>query len=170
MDEGSMTTEAAKNISSEVLFQKLSSSSKGLSTSEAQKRLQKYGYNVIEEKKKNLILKLLGYFWGPIPWMIEAAAILSAVVHRWEDFWIIFALLLLNAIVGFWQEHKADNAIELLKKKLAPKARVLRDGKLVEVDARNLVPGDIIKIRLGSIVPADSKLIEGNYILVDESA
>jgi H+-transporting ATPase len=102
--------------------------------------------------------------------MIEVAAILSAVVHHWEDFWIIFVLLLLNAIVGFWQEHKADNAIELLKQKLAPKARVLRDGKWIEVDAKEVVPGDVVRVRLGVIIPADIKLIEGDYLLADESA
>jgi H+-transporting ATPase len=103
--------------------------------------------------------------------MIEAAAILSAVVHHWEDFWIIFVLLVLNnAAVGFWQEHKADNAIELLKQRLAPKARGLRDGTWTEVEARELVPGDIVRVRLGAIVPADIELIDGNYLFTDESA
>jgi H+-transporting ATPase len=95
--------------------------------------------------------------------MIEITAILSAVVHHWEDFWIIFVLLLLNAIVGFWQEHKAENAIELLKQKLAPKARVLRDGKWIEVDAKEVVPGDVVRVRLGVIIPADIKLSDGDY-------
>ena len=102
--------------------------------------------------------------------MIEIASILSAVIHHWDDFWIIFALLLLNAIVGFWQEHKADNAIELLKQKLALKAKVLRDREWVEIAARELVPGDIVRVLLGDIIPADIKLIEGNYLSVDESA
>ncbi|MEJ2183056.1 MAG: plasma-membrane proton-efflux P-type ATPase [Nitrospirota bacterium] len=152
------------------LLKKLSSSEKGLSTAEAQKRLQQYGHNEISEKKKSAFLKLLSYFWGPIPWMIEVAAILSAVVHHWEDFWIIFILLLLNAAVGFWQEHKADNAIELLKKKLAPRARVLRDGTWTDMDARELVPGDVVRVRMGVIIPADLKLMEGDYLLADESA
>jgi H+-transporting ATPase len=95
---------------------------------------------------------------------------LSAVVHHWEDFWIIFVLLVLNAAVGFWQENKADNAIELLKQRLAPKARVLRDGKWNEVEARELVPGDIVRVRLGEMVPADIELINGAYLLTDESA
>jgi H+-transporting ATPase len=155
MDKSFITTEDAKKADIKELFQKLSSSTKGLSSSEAKERLQQYGYNEITEKKKSLILKLLSYFWGPIPWMIEVAAILSAVVHHWEDFWIIFVLLLLNAIVGFWQEHKADNAIELLKQKLAPKARVLRNGTWIEVDAKELVPGDVVRVRLGVIIPAD---------------
>jgi H+-transporting ATPase len=165
-----LTSEAAREASIGELFQRLSSSEKGLSSSEAQNRLQQYGYNEIAEKKVNPLLKLLSYFWGPIPWMIEVAAILSAVVHHWEDFWIIFALLMLNAVVGYWQEHKAGNAIEALKQKLALKARVLRNGKWTELEARDLVPGDMVRVRLGVIVPADLKLIEGDYLLADESA
>ncbi len=102
--------------------------------------------------------------------MIEVAAILSAIIHHWEDFWIILILLLLNAVVGFWQEHKADNCIELLKQKLALKARVMRDGKWLRVPSRELVPGDIVRVRLGDIIPADIKLMDGDYLLVDESA
>jgi len=75
-----------------------------------------------------------------------------------------------NAVVGFWQEHKADNAIELLKKRLAPKARVLRDSKWMEIPAKELVPGDVVRVRLGDIVPADVKLMKGDYLLLDESA
>lgn len=163
------TDEAGKVPVSEVLA-RLSSSQKGLSRKEAQERLQRHGYNEIVEKRKSPLLKFLGYFWGPIPWMIETAAVLSAVIRHWEDFALISALLALNAAVGFWEEHKADNAIELLKKKLALWARVLRDGVWGEVPARELVPGDVVRVRLGDIVPADVKLLEGDYLLVDESA
>ncbi|HHH38631.1 MAG TPA: plasma-membrane proton-efflux P-type ATPase [Sedimenticola sp.] len=116
------------------------------------------------------LLKLLGYFWGPIPWMIEVAALLSALLQHWADFWIIIALLIFNAGVGFWQEFTAGNAVEALKKQLALKARVLRDGQWQELDARQLVPGDIIRIRLGDVIPADVKLVEGDYLSVDQSA
>jgi H+-transporting ATPase len=102
--------------------------------------------------------------------MIEIAAGLSAVIQHWEDLIVISILLLVNAIVGFWQENKADNAIELLKKKLALKARVLRDEKWVSIPSRELIPGDIVRVRLGDVVPADIKLIDGDYLLVDESA
>jgi H+-transporting ATPase len=132
--------------------------------------LQQYGTNDIPEKKVSTFRKFIGYFWGPIPWMIETAAALSVAIQHYEDFAIILTLLLVNAIVGFWQEKKADNAIELLKKRLAPKARVLRDGKWSEIPSRELVPGDIVRIRLGDIVPADVKLMQGDYLLVDESA
>ena len=142
----------------------------GLSSAEAAERLQQYGPNTLEEKRVSTLRKLLGYFWGPIPWMIEIAAILSALVQHWPDFWIIFALLLFNAGVGFWQEYTAGNAVEALKKQLAQQAMALRDGRWQEVTAANLVPGDIIRIRLGDIIPADVKLVEGDYLSVDQSA
>jgi H+-transporting ATPase len=135
MSQGLLTTEEAKKASVDELLGKLSASKDGLSSSEAQKRLQQYGLNEIPEKKANPLIKFLTYFWGPIPWMIEAAVIMSAIIQRWPDFGIIFTLLMLNAVVGFWQEHKAGNAIELLKQRLALKARILRDGKWQEMPA-----------------------------------
>jgi len=143
---------------------------KGLSSSEAEQRLQQYGPNALKEKKVSFFKMLFGYFWGPIPWMIEVAAILSAAVQHWSDFFIILALLLFNAGVGFWQEYTAGNAVEALKKELAQKARVLRDGLWKVIDAASLVPGDVVRIRLGDVVPADAKLIEGDYLSVDQSA
>ena len=148
----------------------LGSSPEGLTQAEAQKRLTQYGPNEIEEKKTNPFLKFLSYFWGPIPWMIEAAVILSAVARHWPDFAIILLLLLANAVVGFWEEHQAGNAIAALKATLAIKARVLRDGKWTTPEARELVPGDVIRVRLGDIVPADARLLEGDPIEVDQSA
>ena len=149
---------------------RLGSSPNGLTQAEAAKRLTQYGPNEIEEKKTNPLLKFLSYFWGPIPWMIEAAVILSAVVRHWPDFGIIFLLLLANAVVGFWEERQAGNAIAALKAKLAIKARVQRDGKWVNPPARELVPGDVIRMRLGDIVPADARLLEGDSVEVDQSA
>ena len=159
-----------KKIPVKEVFKKFSSGEKGLSDSSANDRLKEYGYNEISEKKVNPIVKFLSYFWGPIPWMIEVAAVLSAVIHHWEDFWVIFALLLLNAVVGFWQEYKADDAISLLKQKLALNARVFRNGKWKEIAARELVPGDVVRVRLGDVVPADIKLFSGDYLTIDESA
>ena len=149
---------------------KLGSSPDGLTQTEAQKRLTQYGPNEIAEKKANEILKFLSYFWGPIPWMIEAAVILSAAARHWPDFGIILLLLLANAMVGFWEEHQAGNAIAALKATLAIKARVKRDGKWVNPAARELVPGDSIRLRLGDIVPADARLLDGDEISVDQSA
>lgn len=157
-------------MSVEDIFEKLSSSQEGLSSAESEKRLRIYGFNEIEEEKVNPAKKFAGYFWGPIPWMIETASIISAIISHWTDFWIIISLLFLNAGVSFWHEHKADNAINLLKQRLATKSQVLRDGKWVVLASRYLVPGDIVRIRLGEIVPADVKLFDGNYLLIDQSA
>ena len=148
----------------------LGSSPDGLSQAAAQKRLTQYGPNEIEEKKTNPFLKFLTYFWGPIPWMIEAAVILSGVVRHWLDFFIILLLLVSNAVVGFWEEHQAGNAIAALKAKLAIKAKVKRDGKWITPAARELVPGDVIRVRLGDIVPADARLLQGDPVEVDQSA
>jgi H+-transporting ATPase len=149
---------------------KLGSSPDGLSQAEAQKRLTQYGPNELVEKKTNLFLKFLSYFWGPVPWMIEIAVILSGVVGHWPDFFIILLLLVANAVVGFWEEHQAGNAIAALKARLAIKARVKRDGKWITPEARKLVPGDVIRVRLGDIVPADARLLAGDSVEVDQSA
>ena len=163
------TKEDLKSLSLPELEKALESSAEGLSQAEAQKRLNQYGPNEIQEKKTHPLLKFLTYFWGPIPWMIEAAVILSAIVRHWADFWIILVLLLMNAVIGFWEEYQAGNAIEALKKKLALKARVRRDGVWKTIPSRELVPGDIIRLRLGEIIPADAKLLEGDPIEVDQS-
>ncbi len=164
------TKDDLKSMPLQDVEKKLGSSPDGLSQAEAQERLAQYGPNEIEEKQVNPFLKLLTYFWGPIPWMIEVAVILSAVARHWPDFGIILLLLLANAVVGFWEEHQAGNAIAALKAKLAIKARVKRDGQWTTPAARELVPGDVIRIRLGDIVPADARLLEGDPIEVDQSA
>ena len=151
-------------------LQDLKTSSKGLSTTEAQQRLTQYGPNAIEAHEQSKWKKLLGYFWGPIPWMIEAAALISLFRQDWPDFAVITVLLLYNAIVGFWQDNKAANALAALQKGLAAKAQVLRDGKWEEVDAANLVPGDIVTVAGGEILPADLILTEGQYLSVDQAA
>ena len=165
-----ISVDEAKKTSVSELIQKLSSREEGLSSSEAKERLEKYGYNEIAEKKTSPIVKFFKRFWGPIAWMLEAAVILSAILGDIADFSIILTLLIVNSVVGFWEENKADNAIELLKKKLTLKARVRRDGKWMELPARELVPGDVVRLRFGEIVPADAKLIEGDYLMTDESA
>jgi len=167
--EGVISADEVQKANVTELLQRLLSSENGLSATEASRRLDSYGPNEITEKRVNPLLKFITYFWGPIPWMIEVAIILSALIQHYEDFFIILALLCLNAVVGFWEENKAANAIELLKQKLAVTARVLRDGSWSELAARQLVPGDIIRVRLGDVVPADVKLTSGAYLLLDES-
>ena len=170
MKKENLSIDKLKKMSIEELFQYFDSGEKGITSSSLSSRITQFGYNEITEKKVSPLIKFLSYFWGPIPWMIEVAAVLSAIIQHWEDFWIIFALLLLNAVVGFWQEYKADDAISLLKQKLALYARVMRDGKWTSLAAKDLVPGDVIRVRLGDVVPADIKLFSGDYLSIDESA
>ncbi|MEJ2292508.1 MAG: plasma-membrane proton-efflux P-type ATPase [Deinococcales bacterium] len=154
----------------EDLFEQFESSPEGLPGDEAAARLERYGRNAVEERRESPLLKFLGFFWGPIAWMIEVAAVLSAVVGHWTDLIIIVVMLLFNALVGFWHEFQASNAVDALKKQLALRARVRRDGRWAQIDAAELVPGDVVRLRLGDIVPADVKLVDGDYLSVDQSA
>jgi H+-transporting ATPase len=159
-----------KSIPMADLQAKLQSSPKGLTQAEAAKRLASDGPNALKVEKTNAFLKFLSYFWGPIPWMIEVAVILSGVVRHWLDFFVILALLFSNAIVAFWEEHQAGNEIAALKAKLANDATVLRDGKWATPKASELVAGDVIRLKLGNIVPADARLLDGDPVEVDQSA
>lgn len=164
-------TDDYKNIPSEETLKALQTDrDKGLSEGETQKRLAEYGYNEIEEKEEPVWRRVLRRFWGPIPWMIEIAAALSAIVRKWEDFVIIIIMLLVNASLDFFQEHRALNALKALKQHLAKNSIVLREGVFKSVPVRELVPGDIIKLKIGDIVPADVQLLEGDYLLIDQSA
>ncbi|KAF9571289.1 hypothetical protein EC968_000785 [Mortierella alpina] len=150
----------------------------GLTTAEATARLERFGPNELAEVKRNPFLKFLGYFTGAIAYLIEVACIISAVVKDWLDFGIILGLLLVNACIGFIEESKAESALDALRQTLALKTRCWRDGHLVELDVAALVPGDVIVLRLGDIVPADGRLLgigatgeatEGD-LLIDQSA
>jgi H+-transporting ATPase len=165
-----VTEESLKDLPVAELMKHLDTSGDGLTGEEARRRLEKYGYNEIEEKKQSPILKFLSYFWGPIPVMIMVAAILSAVLRHWPDVGVILVLLLMNAVVGFREEYQADSAIAALKKQLALKAKVKRDGEWTGIPARELVPGDLVRLRIGEIIPADAKLLEGDPVQVDQSA
>jgi H+-transporting ATPase len=159
-----------KELPVEELLKRLAVSKDGLSRAEAQKRLEKYGYNELPEKGRSPILKFLSYFWGPIPIMIMIAAVLSGVLRHWPDLGVILVLLVMNAVVGFREEHQAGNVIAALKQKLAVAAKVKRDGAWTSVPARELVPGDVIRLRIGDIVPADARLLDGEPVEVDQSA
>src|SRR5271157_523634 len=149
---------------------KIGTSAQGLTSSEAQKRLAKDGPNAIIATEEPLWHKAVGYFWGPIPWMIEAAALISFLRHDWPDFFVVMGLLIYNAAVGFWQDAKAANALAALRKGLALKAEVLRDGKWLSIDATDLVVGDVTEVTAGEIVPADLLLIGGSYLSIDQAA
>ena len=170
MDVNPISTKDAQETPIDDLMRQLDTSAQGLSNEAARRRMERFGANEITEKTTSPLIKFLSFLWGPIPWMIEAAAILSIVVHHWVDFGIIVTLLVFNAAVGFWQEHQAGNAVAALKNKLALKSRVRREGAWQVIDARELVPGDVIRLRAGDIIPADAKLIDGDYLSVDQSA
>ncbi|KAM5342937.1 hypothetical protein ACJ41O_013903 [Fusarium nematophilum] len=143
----------------------------GLTESEVTQRRRKYGLNQMKEEKENLILKFVMFFVGPIQFVMEAAAVLAAGLEDWIDFGVICALLLLNACVGFIQEFQAGSIVEELKKTLALKAVVLRDGTLKEIEAPEVVPGDILQVEEGTIIPADGRVVtEGAFLQVDQSA
>ncbi len=168
--QGKQMADDLKDLPVEEALKRLDTSVEGLSQEEAKKRIDQYGYNELEEKRESPILLFLSYFRGTIPYMIMAAALISAILGHIPTLVIILFLLFLNAVIGFREEHQAGNAIEALKQKLAVKANVKREGKWANIQARELVPGDIVRLRIGSIIPADAKLLEGDSVQVDQSA
>ncbi|KAK8331474.1 hypothetical protein V6Z11_A10G077300 [Gossypium hirsutum] len=159
------------------VFQKLKCTRDGLSSEEGQKRLHIFGPNKLEEKQESKVLKFLGFMWNPLSWVMEIAAIMAIALANgggkppdWQDFIGIVALLLINSTISFIEENNAGNAAAALMAGLAPKTKVLRDGKWSEQEAAILVPGDIISIKLGDIVPADARLLEGDPLKIDQSA
>src|SRR5277367_3914382 len=169
--KGASISETLEKLPVEQVLAKLAvQAGRGLTSAEAQQRLAQYGPNALIEKEESLAAKVVGYFTGPIAYMIEAAAVVSALIGHWDDFAIIAALLLFNAALEFWQDRQASSALAALKKGLAPEALVLRDGQWRTIQAATLVPGDIVKIRLGVIVPADLRLVGGDYASIDQAA
>ncbi|MGP8068301.1 MAG: plasma-membrane proton-efflux P-type ATPase [Candidatus Bathyarchaeia archaeon] len=147
----------------------LSTSANGLSENEAKGRISEFGYNELSEKRKNPFLDFLGRYWGPMPWLLELTIVLSYVIGHYLEMGIVFGLLTLNAIIGFHHTRSSLKALELLKKRLAVKAKILRNGEWVVNDAREIVPGDTIQVGLGDLVPADAKIVAGE-VSVDQSA
>ncbi|XP_021819909.1 ATPase 10, plasma membrane-type [Prunus avium] len=161
----------------EEVFEQLRTSPQGLSSEDAEARLKIFGFNKLEEKTENKFLKFLSFMWNPLSWVMEAAAIMALVLANgggegpdWQDFVGIIILLIINSTISFIEENNAGNAASALMARLAPKTRVLRDGRWQEQDAAILVPGDIISIKLGDIVPADARLLEGDPLKIDQSA
>jgi H+-transporting ATPase len=152
------------------VLQQLNTSDQGLSQSEVQTRLKTSGYNELVEKKVSPLQQLLSYFWGPIPWMIEAAVILSTLVGDWKDFFIILFLLVGNSLIGYFEEKSAGDAVAALKAQLALNATARRDGQWQTVPARELVPGDVIRLKIGDVLPADAILLECEAIKIDQAA
>ncbi|KAK3437406.1 hypothetical protein EUGRSUZ_C02092 [Eucalyptus grandis] len=166
-----------EKIPVEEVFEQLKCTREGLSSDEGAHRLQVFGPNKLEEKKESKILKFLGFMWNPLSWVMEAAALMAIALANgggrppdWQDFVGIIVLLLINSTISFIEENNAGNAAAALMAGLAPKTKVLRDGRWSEQDAAMLVPGDIISIKLGDIVPADARLLEGDPLKIDQSA
>ena len=141
----------------------------GLKGTEVESRLKQYGYNEVPEKKINPAVRFVKKFWGLTAWMLEIIIILSWILQRYADLYIVTVLLFLNSILGFAEEQKASSAVEALKKRLQVNARVLREGTWKIVPARELAPGDVVRVRSGDFVPADIKIITGE-LGVDQSA
>ena len=169
MDFKVRSTSEYKKISLEETLRFMETSIDGLSESDAGKRLEIFGYNEIVEEKKNPFLEFLLRYWGPMPWLLELAMGLSFILRHYLEGIIIFVLLTVNAVIGYVHSRGSQKAVELLKKKLAIKAKVLRDGKWVMKEAKEIMPGDIISVRLGDIVPSDAKIISGE-LSIDQSA
>lgn len=166
-----------ENIPLEEVFENLRCSRGGLTSEQAQQRLQIFGPNKLEEKEESKFLKFLGFMWNPLSWVMEAAAIMAIALANgggkppdWQDFVGIITLLLINSTISFIEENNAGNAAAALMARLAPKAKVLRDGRWTEEEAAILVPGDIISIKLGDIIPADARLLDGDPLKIDQSA
>jgi H+-transporting ATPase len=147
----------------------LDATTEGLSDILARERLSTYGYNEIAERKTNQLLAFLLRFWGPMPWLLELAAALSLLLRHYLEAAIILLLLTVNAVIGHLHARGSQRAVDLLRKKLALKAKVLRGGAWVMRDAREIVPGDVIAVRLGDIVPADARILRGD-LSIDEAA
>ncbi|KAK6784059.1 hypothetical protein RDI58_017513 [Solanum bulbocastanum] len=166
-----------EKIPIEEVFEQLKCSREGLTSDEGANRLQIFGPNKLEEKKESKILKFLGFMWNPLSWVMEAAAIMAIALANgdgkppdWQDFVGIVCLLVINSTISFIEENNAGNAAAALMAGLAPKTKVLRDGRWSEQEAAILVPGDIISVKLGDIVPADARLLEGDPLKIDQSA
>ncbi|KAK3435691.1 hypothetical protein EUGRSUZ_C00401 [Eucalyptus grandis] len=159
------------------VFEQLKCTKDGLSNEEGVKRLQIFGPNKLEEKKESKLLKFLGFMWNPLSWVMESAAIMAIALANgggkppdWQDFLGIVVLLIINSTISFIEENNAGNAAAALMAGLAPKTKVLRDSKWTEQEAEILVPGDVISIKLGDIVPADARLLEGDPLKIDQAA
>ncbi|KAL6563157.1 Plasma membrane ATPase 4 [Orobanche hederae] len=167
-----------EHIPLEEVFTQLQCSKDGLTTAEAEIRLKEFGQNKLEEKKESKFLKYLGFMWNPLSWVMEFAALMAIGLANgqgkppdWQDFVGIVVLLIINSTISFVEENNAGNAAAALMAGLAPKTKVLRDRRWSEQDATILVPGDIISIKLGDIIPADARLLlEGDPLKIDQSA
>ncbi|KAJ2551768.1 hypothetical protein EV175_003570, partial [Coemansia sp. RSA 1933] len=166
-----------ETMDNKLVYQLLQTSPEGLTQAEATARIDKFGYNKLPESKVNPILMFLSFMWNPLSWVMEAAALVAIVLSNgqgqapdWQDFIGIILLLIINSCIGFYEERGAGKAVEALMAALAPQCKVKRDGNWETMEAANLVPGDVISIGIGDIVPADSRMIVANNVKIDQAA
>ncbi|CAF3767276.1 unnamed protein product [Rotaria socialis] len=160
------------------VFTMLNATRNGLTEQEVNERFQKFGHNRLEHKETSAIMQFLLFMWNPLSWVMEAAAIVAIVASNgggqppdWEDFVGIILLLLANSIIGFVEQRNAGNAVKALMASLAPEAKVKRNGEWKVIDAADLVPGDIISVKLGDVIPADARLVAAHGgVSIDQAA
>ncbi|MHB8280122.1 MAG: plasma-membrane proton-efflux P-type ATPase [Candidatus Humimicrobiaceae bacterium] len=147
----------------------LETSVTGLGEEDAKKRIALFGYNEVKKQFRNPVIEFLAHYWGPMPWLLELTMILSGFLGHYTELIIIFVLLTINALIGFINNRKSIKALEFLEKKLSITVKIIRDQKWIIKDIKEIVPGDIISIGLGDIVPADAKILSDSNITVDQS-
>jgi Cation transport ATPase len=165
-----MADSPEESLSLDQWLEKLETDGSGLSAAVAAQRLTEIGPNALPEKKRSKLRVLLSYLWGPMPWMIEAAIVLCAVVGDWLDFAIIAGLLAGNTAIAYIEETSAGDAVAALKARLALEAQVCRDGVWSAKPAPELVPGDRIRVAIGAVIPADIAVLSETPLQVDQSA
>ncbi|KAI6108596.1 hypothetical protein EDD16DRAFT_69507 [Pisolithus croceorrhizus] len=161
----------------EDVFKLLQCDENGLTTDEANRRLEIFGPNKLEQEEQNAFLQFLSFMWNPLSWVMEGAALVAIALSNggglppdWQDFVGIILLLFINSTIGFHEERNAGNAVKALMDSLAPKAKVKRNGQWQEIESANLVPGDMISFKIGDIVPADCRLTEAINVSIDQAA
>ncbi|KAJ2723990.1 hypothetical protein GGI07_002277 [Coemansia sp. Benny D115] len=166
-----------ETMDNKLVFQLLQCGPEGLTESEAQSRIEKFGPNKLPEKKVNPILMFLSFMWNPLSWVMEAAALVAIVLSNgqgmppdWQDFVGIVLLLIGNSCIGFYEERGAGKAVEALMAALAPQCKVKRNGAWETKEAACLVPGDIISLGIGDVVPADARMVVSNNVKIDQAA
>ncbi|KAG6811151.1 hypothetical protein H0H92_008769 [Tricholoma furcatifolium] len=159
------------------VFTLLQCTPEGLTPAEAERRLELFGPNKLEQEKQNAFLQFLSFMWNPLSWVMEGAALVAIALSNgegrapdWQDFVGIVLLLFINSTIGFYEERNAGNAVAALMESLAPKAKVKRGGQWSEIESAGLVPGDMISFKIGDIVPADCRLTEAINVSIDQAA
>jgi len=171
MNISKINNDELKNLSLTDLYKKLDATPDGLKTSEAIERSKEFGYNQLTAvKKQNIILKFLSYFKNPLILILIAASLISGLTGQLKNMVIILSMIFLSVLLNFYQEHKSSKAAEKISKRVAIQAKILRDGKEQELATKFIVPGDVILLSAGDIVPADGKIISADDFFLNEAS